>query len=243
VKEIGGKQVLTEIEEIVSPAHTALIVVDVQNDCCSPSGAFAERGADLSLYGEMIPRLQSLIEAARETGVLVVFIQATTLPDYRSQSPAQLLFEERLRESYPGGSDDDRFDFCLPGTWGHDFVADVRPAPGELVVQKHRSSAFVGTNLDLLLRSNEVKTVVITGCTTEGCVDSTIRDAGFLDYYPVAVTDCIASDNHQLHEAALLILGAYRAFLTDSPTVAHTWRATARAEDQESALTSPQGLS
>lgn len=220
--EIHGKTVLTTIPELVDPAHAALLVIDVQNDCCAPGGAFAAKGADLSLYEQMIPRLETLIGAARRAGVLIVFVQATTLPDYRSQSPAQLLFEARLKESYPG-SDAADFDFCRPGTWGHRFVERIEPREGELVVQKHRSSAFAGTNLDLLLRSNEIKTVIATGCTTEGCVDSTIRDGGFLDYYPVAVRDCIASDNRELHDAALVILEAYRAFVSDSTEVMQAW--------------------
>lgn len=220
--EVNGKTVLTTVAELVDPHHAALLVIDVQNDCCAPGGWFANRGADLTLYEEMLPRLKALIDAARAADILVVFVQATSLPNYRSQSPAQLLFEIRLRESYPSASDAS-FDFCRPGTWGHEFVEGIAPAKDDMVVQKHRSSAFAGTNLDLLLRSNEIKTIVATGCTTEGCVDSTIRDGGFLDYYPLAVRDCIASDNRALHEAGMLILEAYRAVITDSAELIRIW--------------------
>ena len=65
----------------------------------------------------------------------------------------------------------------------------LEPLDGELVVKKYRSSGFWGTNLDMLLRSNGIKSVVVTGCTTEGCVESTARDAMFSDYYVVIVTD------------------------------------------------------
>ncbi|MEX2645964.1 MAG: isochorismatase family cysteine hydrolase [Gaiellaceae bacterium] len=222
--EIHGKTVLTTIPELVDPAHAALLIIDVQNDCCAPGGAFAERGADLALYQDAIPQLKRLVAAAREAGALVIYVQATTLPDHRSQSPAQLLFEARLKESYPRKGIE-AFEFCLPGTWGHEFVGDLRPEDDDVVIQKHRSSAFVGTNLDLVLRSNGIKTVIATGCTTEGCVDSTIRDAGFLDYYPIAVRDCIASDNRRLHEAALAILEAYRAVVTDSAEIIEAWSA------------------
>ena len=217
-----GKQVLTETDELVAPSHTALLIVDMQNDCCAPGGAFALQGADTSLYGEMVPKLASLLSAAREADVLVIFIQATTLPGALGQSPAQLLFEHRMKESY-SDADDDAFEFCVPGTWGHAIVDDLSPQPGELVIEKHRSSAFIGTNLDLVLRSNGIKTIVVSGCTTEGCVDSTIRDGGFLDYYPVAVRDCIASDNRALHDAAMLILEAYRAIVVPSSDVMSSW--------------------
>lgn len=222
--ELNGKQVLTETAEIASPAHTALLIVDMQNDCCSAGGAFAKQGADLSLYREMVPRLAALIDAARESRVLVIFIQATTLPRGLSQSPAQLLFELRMRESYDRPLSEP-FGFCEPGTWGHAILDELRPRDDELVIEKHRSSAFIGTNLDLVLRSNQIKTIVVTGCTTEGCVDSTIRDGGFLDYYPIAVGDCIASDNRDLHEAAMVILDAYRAIVVSSDDLSTAWSA------------------
>lgn len=175
--ELHGKQVLTEIAELVAPMHTALLVVDMQNDCCTDGGAFERQGADTTMYRQSVPRIARLLEAARRDGVRVIFVKATTLPGGASQSPAQLLFEHRMKESYehPGG---EAFDFCRPGTWGHEIMDELQPRPDELVVEKHRSSAFVGTNLDLILRSNGIKTIVVTGCTTEGCVDSTIRDGG-----------------------------------------------------------------
>lgn len=225
-----GKQVLTEAEELVAPAHTALLIVDMQNDCCAPGGAFAQQGADMSLYTEMVPRLARLISAAREAGVLLVFIQATTLPDGLTQSPAQLLFEHRMKESYSQAGEEP-FEFCIPGTWGHAIMDELAPGPNELVIQKHRSSAFIGTNLDLVLRSNGIKTIVVAGCTTEGCVDSTIRDGGFLDYYPIAVRDCIASDNRQLHDAAMLILEAYRAIVIPSNDISAAWAQAGDAGD------------
>ena len=91
-------------------------------------------------------------------------------------------------------------------------------------VEKYRSSAFIGTSLDLVLRSAGIKTVVAVGCTTEGCVDSTVRQAGFLDYFPVVPRDCVASDNPSLHEAAMVILDAYRAVVVDSDELVAVWR-------------------
>jgi nicotinamidase-related amidase len=223
VIEVGGKTVLTKLHEIAAPGHTALVVVDMQNDLCDERGEFARQGADLSAYGPAIEHQRSLIDAAREAGVLVVFVRATTLPHDLSRSPAQILFELRMKESYAHPLDEP-FEFCLPGTWGHDVVEPLGCRPDDLKVDKHRSSAFVGTNLDVVLRSNAIRTVVVTGCTTEGCVDSTVRDAGFLDYYPVVPRDCVASDNPRLHDAAMLILEAYRAVVTDGAELERIWR-------------------
>ncbi len=74
------------------------------------------------------------------------------------------------------------------------------------VVRKYRSSGFWGTNLQLLLRSNGIETVVVGGCTTEGCVESTARDAMFNDYYVVIPEDCVASDDPAQHEASMLLM-------------------------------------
>ena len=222
MSSIRPKQVLETLPELVDPAHTALLVVDLQNDLCADGGIFADRGADLSMYDEMMPRVAELIDAARAAGVMVIYTQATTLPGGLSQSPAQLLFERRLEQNY-GKPGTKPFEFCVPGTWGHDILDVIKPADGDLVIQKYRSSSFRSTELDLLLRSNDIRTVVVTGCTTEGCVDSTIRDAGFLDYYPVGVRDCMASDDPKLHESALYILESYRAWMTDSRELLDVW--------------------
>jgi nicotinamidase-related amidase len=220
--EIHGRQIPTVLPELAPPGRTALLVVDMQNDLCRPDGAFARQGADVTGYAVVIPPLARLIGAARAAGVLVVFVKATTRPDHRSQSPAQLYFELRMQRSY-GARHDGPFEFCLPGTWGHQVIGELGCRDTDTVIEKYRSSAFVGTALDLLLRSSGIQTVVVAGCTTEGCVDSTARSAGFLDYFPVVPRDCVASDSPELHRAGLLILEAYRAIVVDSGELIAVW--------------------
>jgi nicotinamidase-related amidase len=202
--EIEGKQVFTELAELVNPAHVALLLVDMQRDFVEEQGSFARLGVDTSMYPAMRPRLARLLAAARERGVLVVHIQMTTLPGRMSDSPAWLRFNLRMHESARAGGPPLRYTEL--GTAGREFVGEVRPLPGELVVPKWRSSGFWGTNLDLLLRSNGIQTVVVTGCTTEGCVESTARDALFNDYYVVVAEDCVASDDRQQHDASMLLM-------------------------------------
>ena len=114
------------------------------------------------------------------------------------------------------------------GTPGHEFVKALTPHRGEPVVRKHRSSAFWGTNLELLLRSNGIRTVVIGGCTTEGCVESTARDAMFNDLYVVIAVDCVASDDREQHEASLLLM-RHRFDLATADEIASVWAAAASA--------------
>ena len=218
--EIAGKQVLTELAELVDPSRAALVIIDMQRDFVEPGFAFDRLGLDLSMYPVARPRLAALLAAARTAGVLVVHVQMTTLPDGMSESPAQLRFGLRLRrqDSVTGG----RFRYAEQGDAGREFVDELAPRGGELVVSKWRSSGFWGTSLDLLLRSNGIETVVLGGCTTEGCVESTARDALFNDYYVVIVEDCVASDDRAQHEASLLLM-RHRFEVACSIDVSSVW--------------------
>lgn len=220
--EIDGKQVFTELAELVNPAHAALLLVDMQRDFVDEHGAFGRLGVDIGMYPAMRPRLAGLLAAARARGVLVVHIQMTSLPGRLSDSPAQLRFNLRMHESERAGGPPLRYTEL--GTTGHEFIDELRPLPAELVVPKWRSSGFWGTNLNLLLRSNGVQTVVVTGCTTEGCVESTARDAQFNDYYVVVPDDCVASDDQEQHDASLLLM-RHRFDVVPSASVCAVWAA------------------
>ena len=201
--EIEGKQVFTELSELVDPAHSALVVVDMQRDFCHPGGAFDRLGVDISMYPPVIPRIASLLQGARAAGVQVIYIQMTVLPGRKSESPAQIRFNLRMHLAEAGG---EALGYTADGSVGQEILPELAPVDGDLVVKKYRSSAFWGTNLDLLLRSNGIKSLIVAGCTTEGCVESTARDALFNDYYVVVVEDCVASDDRAQHEASLLLM-------------------------------------
>ncbi|MGA8457349.1 MAG: isochorismatase family cysteine hydrolase, partial [Streptosporangiaceae bacterium] len=171
--EVAGKQVFTELSEIVDPSHTALLIIDMQRDFCCAGGSFDRLGVDLSMYPPVIDRIGELLQGARQSGVLPIFIQMTVLPNRASESPAQIRFNLRLHDGHHGQSEP--LAYTLDGSEGQRFVPGLEPQDGELVVKKYRSSAFWGTNLALLLRSNGIKSVVVSGCTTEGCVESTAR--------------------------------------------------------------------
>jgi nicotinamidase-related amidase len=223
--EVDGKQVFTELHELVDPRHTALVVVDMQRDFCTPAGAFAQLGVDISMYPPMVPRLVRLVDGARSAGVQVVYVLMTVLPGRASDSPAQIRFNMRMHEMARG--DGPPLRYTVPGTPGAAFVAALAPRAGELVVTKYRSSAFWGTNLELLLRSNGIRSVVVAGCTTEGCVESTARDAMFNDYYVVLAEDCVASDDPAQHDAAMLLM-RHRFDLARADDIARAWAAPRR---------------
>jgi len=225
--EVEGKQVFTTLEELVDPASTALVIVDMQRDFCLPGGSFDQQGIDISMYPAMMSRLARLLEGARAAGVTVIFVQMTVLPNRMVESPAQLRFIMRLHLASRGPLQPLRY--TLEGSPGQQIVPQLEPRPEELTVRKYRSSGFWGTNLDMLLRSNGMKSVVMTGCTTEGCVESTARDALFNDYYVVVPEDCVASDDPRQHDASLLLM-RNRFDVVTSDEILRVWAAAARTE-------------
>lgn len=216
MKTIEGRQVYTTIPEIVKPQHSALLIVDMQNDFLSKGGASDSAGRlDAAPVSQLIAQNKRMIEAARRAGALIVYIQNTWLPHYKSVSGAWLRFMER--SGFPSGGM-----VTVDGTWGHQVVDELAPRPDDLVVKKWRSSAFIGTNMDMLLRSNKIESVVVTGVVTQGCVESTARDAAFADYYVVVLRDCVQSTNRELHEASLKVMST-RFDVVDSTEVLRVW--------------------
>jgi nicotinamidase-related amidase len=192
------------LEEIVDPAHTALLVIDVQNDFLIPE------------YEPMIDRLERLLAAARAAGVLVVYVQNTVLPDGASHSPSE--YARRRRLGMP-------MDVTVEGTPGQQFVPRIAPRPGELVVRKHRLNSFVGTSLDMHLRARGVETIVCTGVATHGCVLSTAYGGNSLNYYVVVAEDCVGAWEQDVHAAALLALRSTMNFVVESSALASAWPA------------------
>jgi nicotinamidase-related amidase len=227
---IGNKDVYSTLAELVDARHTAVVVVDMQNDFCKPEGTFGQLGIGLAMYPPMIPRLARLLAAARTAGALIIYIKMTVLPGRRCESPAQLRFNMRLhRQSHPTS---EPLLYTVEGTPGQEIISELAPETGDLIVRKYRSSGFWGTNLDMLLRSNAIETVIMTGCTTEGCVESTARDALFNDYYVVLPEDCVASDDPRQHEASLFLM-RHRFDVVMSEDILAVWQ-----EKQQAAVAS-----
>ena len=221
--EIYGKQVFTELREIVDPRHTALLLIDVQRDFCSKDGMYGEMGCDLSLISPAVQNLRSVLEAARNIGLLPIYIQNMWLPKHKAVSGAWLRFMVVKRNMDPARG------CTVVGTRGAEILPEIAPRPGDIVVQKWRSSAFVGTNLDMVLRSNDIKTVVCTGFVTEGCLESSARDAVFYDYYTVVLEDCVGTFDRDLHEASLKVLRT-RVDVVKSQNVLDIWAAASKTD-------------
>jgi nicotinamidase-related amidase len=223
-----GKAVPTTLAELVAPGSTALLLVDLQHDFVDPEGVFGLLGADTSTYPAVLTAVASLLRAARTAGIPVIHLRNTALPNGASDSPAQIRFNLRMHAALR--KHNRPLQYTLPGTWGAEFAAQARPIRGETIVPKYRSSGFTHTPLDTLLRSQGTTCLVIAGCTTEGCVESTARDALAHDYHVVIPADCVGSDDPRQHQASLLLM-RHRVDVVDSgERIARCWAAARPAD-------------
>jgi nicotinamidase-related amidase len=212
---IETKGPLLSDEARLDPARTALVLIDIQNEFCDPEGAFGRLGNDVSMMPRMAERTRMLVDAARGRGILTLFIRAT----YDSEVLGGPLAETYHRRGFLDGQ-------CEEGSWAADWYGGLAPdpdRPNEITVTKHRFSAFWGTEIDLILRSNRIRTVVFTGVVTSGCVESTLRDAFFRDYQVVAVRDAVAEASWDRHEASLRKIDQAFGIVREAAEVVAIW--------------------
>ncbi len=196
---ISHVQPLLTLEEKVRPSHTAVIVVDMQNDFCAPGGLVDKGGRDVSAAQDMATRLPGLIAAARTAGVLIVFVRNVYTTDGNFYL-SDVWLEQAARKQGGGYTS---IPVCADGSWEGDFYGDVRPRPSDPIVTKHRYDAFHNSDLDTILRANGVRTVVMTGVSTNVCVETTARAAFIRDYYVVFVADGTAAYSSEEHDKTL----------------------------------------
>lgn len=211
---------LTTLAEKVDPRHAAVLLVDVQNDFCAEGGAMHREGRDIGLVQQMIPRLERLVAAARAAGTACIWIR-----NVYNTGPNHYLSEawlEQARRRRNGAYVD--YPVCEPDAWNGDYYR-IRPLPDEAVVTKHRYGAFEGTDLDLVLRSRGIRTVIMTGVATNVCVETTARQAFLRDYYVVFTSDCTASFSQAQHDAALFNIDQFFGQVVSADEVMACWPA------------------
>ncbi|HEV7918390.1 MAG TPA: isochorismatase family cysteine hydrolase [Solirubrobacterales bacterium] len=212
------------LPEKVAAPHTALLVIDMQNDFCAPGGLVSKDGRDLSAAQAMAERLPGLIERARAAGVLVVFVRNV----YTSERNAYLsdAWLEQAARRRAGGYT--RIPVCAEGSWEGDFYGEVKPRPGDPIVTKHRYSAFHNTDLDTILRANGIRTIALTGVVTNVCVETTAREGFVRDYYVVVVDDGTAAYAREDHDMTLKNIDRFFGEVTTIAELADIWGASAR---------------
>jgi nicotinamidase-related amidase len=184
----------------VDSKTSALLVMDFQ--AAIVEGFAADNDA-------LLTRTASLMDVARKAGMKVIYVVVGFRPGYPEVSPRNQSFGA-IRQT-------GRF---LEGAAGTEVHAAVAPKPGEVVVTKHRVSAFAGTDLDMILRANGIETLVLAGIATSGVVLSTIRQAADADYKLVVVADCCADRDAEVHRVLTEKVFPRQATVTTADMVA-----------------------
>jgi ureidoacrylate peracid hydrolase len=178
----------------------ALIVVDMQNGFCHPQGSLPRIGRPLEGVEEAVKGCVAAVADARTAGVPVVFTRHVYRPGYADAGPNFDLVGGPLKEV--GG--------LLAGSWDADVIAELEVTDRDLIVDKCRYDAFLGTSLDLLLGDLGVERVAVCGVVTNVCVESTVRAAFMRDFAVTLLADACAAQTRHLHECALEVLDAYQ---------------------------------
>lgn len=173
----------------------ALVIIDMQNGFVDEAGFMNKIGLGYKDVAGCVEPIQRLREAARAAGLPVFYTRTWLSPDY---SDGGLMIERWPAMAEAGA--------CMADSWDAQIVGDLAPADGERVINKTRYTAFYATDFEEQLVELGIDSLVVCGCTTEICVESTVRDAFFRGYRITVAEDAVAASSRQNHEDALRVI-------------------------------------
>jgi nicotinamidase-related amidase len=169
---------------------TALVVIDMQRDFLEPGGFGESLGNDVSQLRRTIEPLAAFMAKWRAAGLPIIHTREGHLPDLSDCPPAKLSRgAPSMRIGDPGAFGR----ILIRGEYGHDIIDELQPIDGESVVDKPGKGAFYATELQGLLEKDGIKSLLVTGVTTEVCVHTTVREANDRGYECLVLADCVGS--------------------------------------------------
>lgn len=186
IRQISARPEATDFE----PSRTALIVVDMQNGYCSPGGYFSHLGIDLTPTQRVIPAISRLVGIAREAGIQIIWLQNGWDAEQKEAGGYGSVNQRKgnslkLMRAKPELART----LLTKGGWDYEIIKELKPEKADIVLPKPRYSGFASTPLNSMLRSRGIETLLVCGVATNVCVESTIRDAFFLEYFPILIRD------------------------------------------------------
>ncbi|KAG0647694.1 Ureidoacrylate amidohydrolase [Hyphodiscus hymeniophilus] len=190
-------------DKTFDPKTTALVIIDMQKDFCSPEGYLQYQGYDISQVRAIIPRLESLLAAFRKNGFPIYHTREGHRPDLSTLSSRELFRSKNNSSSLGIGDKGPLGRLLVRGEAGHDIIPELYPLSNENIIDKPGRSAFQHTEFKLMLDIKGVKNLVLCGVTTDVCVTTTMRDANDNNFDCVLVEDATAASEEELHNAAV----------------------------------------
>jgi len=191
---------------LVDLARSAVIVVDMQNAFAHKGGYFDLMGLDITPIQRIIGPCRKIINAAHSTGTRTIYLQMGCSPDLSDKgSPdAPSSIKSRvlsMMKEHPEWKDK----LYIYGSWGAEIIEELKPYEGDIVVKKQKHDGFIGTNLDIILRTLGAKYLFFVGAATNICVESTLRHAFSLDYFPILVSDAVSQMGSNITQEATIL--------------------------------------
>ena len=208
--EFNGKLIPETLPELINPRHAALLLWDMEN-------AIAPNAFN---YKDILGNLKTVAARARTAGVPVFYSVQTGFDLVKEEAAVWVRVRmKRARAKQPSDLLKEKEDPA-----GRQIVDELKPQPQDIVFQKRRPDGFVGTDFDLMLRSNGIRTILIGGVATEGGVEGTARTARNLGYDIVILKDCVGSRSRELHELALKLMEQTHFDIATADEVAAIWQ-------------------
>ena len=197
---------------------TAIIVVDMQNAFMSKGGYFDLIGMDISAIQKIVEPCRKIIHMAREKGARIIYLQMAYSPDLSDAGPPGCpSFHKSGALNFFREHPELKDKLYFHGSWGAEIIEALKPHPEDIVIKKQKYDGFLGTNLDTILRTLTIKYLLFLGIATNVCVESTLRHAFFLDYFPILVSDGVSQKGPRVtQEATILNVQSNFGWVTDS---------------------------
>ncbi len=191
---------------LVDLARATVLVVDMQNAFVRKGGYFDLVGLDITSIQRIIEPCRKIIHAAHATGIRIIYLQMGCSPDLSDKGAAGAPSSIKSRvlsmmKEYPEWKDK----FYIYGTWGAEIIEELKPGERDIVVRKQKHDGFIGTNLDIILRTLGAKYLIFVGAATNICVESTLRHAFSLDYFPILVSDAVSQMGSNITQEATIL--------------------------------------